>query len=434
MKILLIGSGGREHALARQLITSKRVDQLFVAPGNGGTARMAKTTNVDIPVSDLDALVDFARRETVDLTMVGPEAPLVDGVVDLLQAAGLRVYGPTKAAAQLEGSKAFSKQFMLRHQIPTGRAEIFDEFDAAMRYLRQLDTVPVIKASGLAAGKGVIVPDTREGAAVAVGRMLETGQFGAAGATILIEERLTGPEVSILAFCDGRTFRVMPSAQDHKRLMDGDRGPNTGGMGAFTPSALVTPELETLIERTILAPTLAGMATEGMPYFGVLYAGLMLTPDGPKVLEFNCRLGDPETQVLIPLLENDLVDVLEAGVEGRLDQLQLRWRKQAAVTVVMAAAGYPEEYATGHEITGVADAEESGAFVYQAGTKWKEPRLLTAGGRVLSVTALGRTVEQAAYRAYAGVKKVKFNGATYRRDIGLPYVPARPQKPRRSHR
>jgi phosphoribosylamine---glycine ligase len=418
MKILLIGGGGREHALARKLVASTQVEQLFVAPGNGGTATLARTQNVDAAIATPDALAVFAREHAVDLTVVGPEAPLTAGVVDRFQAAGLKIFGPTQAAAQLEGSKAFSKAFMLRHDIPTGRAEAFDDFDEAMRYLRQLDAVPVVKASGLAAGKGVIVPETMLSAADTVRHMLLAGRFGAAGKTIVIEERLRGPEVSVLAFTDGRNVRVMPPAQDHKRLHDDDFGPNTGGMGAFCPSPLLTTADLAAIERTILLPTVQGMAAEGLPYVGVLYAGLMLTADGPRVLEFNCRFGDPETQAIIPRLTSDLVDIFAACVAGRLDQVKPRWSSDAATTVVMASPGYPDEYPVGVQITGIDEAEAAGCIVYQAGTKWKDGRLLTDGGRVLAVTALGKSVEQAANQAYKGVELIKFNNAHYRRDIG----------------
>lgn len=420
MKALLVGGGGREHAIAHKLCQSPQLEHLYVAPGNGGTARLAKAENVAIGAEDIPALLAFAREHAIDLTVVGPEAPLVAGIVDAFQAAGLRIFGPTRAAAQLEGSKAFSKRFMQRWQIPTGQAEIFDDFDDAMRYMRAIDFVPVIKASGLAAGKGVIVPTTMEQAATAVREILLDRRFGDAGATLLVEEKLTGPEVSVLAFCDGHRARLLPTAQDHKRLRDRDQGPNTGGMGAFSPSALVTPELLAEIERTTIQPVLAGMAAEGAPYVGVLYAGLMLTPQGPRVLEYNCRLGDPETQVLLPLLESDLVEVLSACIDGALDQVHLRWRKASAVTVVMASEGYPDEYRTGLEIFGINDAEATGCTVYQAGTRLKDGRLVTAGGRVLAVTATAPTVEHAARRAYIGVQRINFAGAHYRRDIGLP--------------
>jgi phosphoribosylamine--glycine ligase len=430
MKILLIGSGGREHALARALVASSQVERLFVAPGNGGTAVLPKTQNVAIDVTDGEKLLELAAREDITLTVVGPEAPLVAGVVDQFAAQKRPIFGPSQAAAQIEGSKAFSKAFMLRHNIPTGRAEAFDDFDAAMRYLRQLDHTPVIKASGLAAGKGVVLPPSREAAAATVASMMLDHRFGEAGATVVIEERMRGPEVSVLAFSDGRSVRTMPPAQDHKRLLDGDNGPNTGGMGAFAPSALLNAAQLAEIERAILLPTVRGMAEEGMPFVGVLYAGLMLTADGPKVLEFNARFGDPEAQVLVPLLESDLVEVLLACVEGRLDQTDVRWKNEAAVTVVMAAQGYPDEYPTGHDITGIERATDAGCIVYLAGARRKEARLLTAGGRVLAVTGLGPTVEQAARHAYSGIAKIGFNGAQYRRDIGRPLPPETRSKPK----
>ncbi|MFO7632622.1 MAG: phosphoribosylamine--glycine ligase [Caldilinea sp.] len=424
MKLLLVGSGGREHAIAHKLSQSPSLDHLYVAPGNGGTARLPKSENIPIDASQIDALVAFAREHTIDLTVIGPEAPLVDGIVDAFQAAGLRIFGPSQAAAQLEGSKAFSKRFMQRWNIPTGQAGIFDDFDDAMRYMRTIDYVPVVKASGLAAGKGVLIPSTIEAAADAVRSILLDRRFGDAGATVLIEEKLSGPEVSVLAFCDGKRCAIMPTAQDHKRLLDNDRGPNTGGRGAFSPSALVTPELLDEIDHTVMQPTLDGMAAEGAPYVGVLYAGLMLTSQGPRVLEFNCRLGDPETQVLLPLLDSDLIEVLMACTDGVLDKTELRWRDEAAVTVVMASEGYPEEYRTGLEIFGIDDAEAIGCTVYHAGTRLKDGRLITVGGRVLTVTATARFVDQAARRAYTGVKRIRFAGAHYRRDIGVARAPA----------
>jgi phosphoribosylamine--glycine ligase len=420
VRILLIGNGGREHALAWRLSQSRQVTQIWVAPGNGGTQRMDKCENVPLGAGDLEALRDFAVQQQVDLTVVGPEAPLVEGVVDLFQAARVSVFGPVQAAAQIEGSKAFSKQFMQQAGIPTAQAGIFDDFDEATRYLRGLDEAPVIKASGLAAGKGVILPESKAEAAAVLQTMLLERRFGSAGETVLIEERLSGPELSVLAFCDGKTARVMPPAQD--------QGPNTGGMGAFAPSPLATAALLAEVQATILQPTLDGLAAQGTPYVGVLYAGLMLTPQGPRVLEYNCRFGDPETQVLLPLLDSDLVEVMLACVEGRLAEVDLRWRPEAAVTVVMAARGYPGEYESGVPITRIAEAEATGCRVFHAGTKWKEDRLLTAGGRVLAVTALGPTLEAAAQQAYTGVECIHFNGAHFRRDIAQ--EPPAPRKRR----
>jgi phosphoribosylamine--glycine ligase len=418
MRVLVVGNGGREHALAWKLSQSAKVAQVYVAPGNGGTEHLAKCENVTISAMDADALRAFAESHQIDLTIVGPEAPLAAGVVDRFQAAGLPVFGPTQAAAQLESSKAFSKRFMQRHGIPTGEAGIFTDFDEAVRYLRGIDAAPVIKADGLAAGKGVIVTDSKEEAAATLRSMLLERRFGAASDTVLVEERLFGREASVLAFCDGTTARLMPAAQDHKRLMDGDYGPNTGGMGAYAPSPALPPGLLREVEEQVLRPTLAGMVADGMPYRGILYAGLMLTDHGIKVLEFNCRFGDPEAQVILPLLESELTDIVFACIEGRLADAEIRWKPEAAATVVMASDGYPVEYTTGVEITGIEEAEAAGCLVFHAGTQWKDGRLLTAGGRVLAVTALGRTVRDAAAHAYRGVARVRFNEARYRRDIG----------------
>ena len=424
MQLLLIGNGGREHALAWKLAQSPQVTRVLVAPGNGGTPLPPNCENRAVEVEDLEGLVALALKEQVDLVMVGPEVPLVAGVVDRLQAAGVQVFGPNAAAARIEGSKAFSKEFMLRHNIPTGRAETFDDFDEAMRYLRGVDDVPVIKADGLAAGKGVILPSGKVDAANVLRSILMEGKFGAAGQTVLLEERLEGPELSVLVFCDGKHGHMMPPAQDHKRAWDDDTGPNTGGMGAFAPAPLATPELMQQIDELILQPTLAGMAAEGMPYVGVLYLGLMITKDGPKVIEYNCRFGDPETQVILPLLESDLVEILQACVEGRLQEVTPKWRGGAAVTVVMAAAGYPVEYETGIQITKIEDAEKLGCLVFQAGTKQAGERLLTAGGRVLAVTAVGNNLNDARSQAYKGVHAIHFNNAEYRKDIARNVVRA----------
>ena len=418
MQLLLIGNGGREHALAWKLSQSPLVTRVLVAPGNGGTALPPKCENRPVDAEDLDGLVALAQAEQVDLVMVGPEVPLVAGVVDKLQAAGIVVFGPNAAAAQIEGSKAFSKQFMLRHNIPTGKAEIFSDFDDAMRYVRGLDEAPVIKADGLAAGKGVILPSGKFDAANVLKSILIEGKFGEAGNTVLLEERLEGPELSVLAFCDGKHAIIMPPAQDHKRAWDDDAGPNTGGMGAFAPSPLATPALIKQVDETILRPTLAGMAAEGMPYVGVLYIGLMLTKDGPKVIEYNCRFGDPETQVILPLLESDLVEILQACLAGRLNEVKPVWRDASAGTIVMAAAGYPGEYDTGVMITKIEEAEQLGCLVFHAGTKLIHGRLVTAGGRVLAVTAVSKNLRDARSQAYRGVHTIHFNHAHYRKDIG----------------
>ena len=417
MQVLLIGNGGREHALAWKLEQSPLVTRVLVAPGNGGTATLPKTENVPVEMDDLDGLVTLAQAEQVDLVVVGPEAPLVAGIVDKLQAAGIRAFGPSHEAAQIEGSKAFAKAFMKRHNIPTAEAAIFTDFDEAMRYLRSVDGVPVIKASGLAAGKGVILPSGKVDAAHVLQMILLEGKFGEAGRTVLLEERLEGPELSVLAFCDGKIGVMMPAAQDHKRAWDNDTGPNTGGMGAFAPSPLATPEVMAQIEERILRPTLEGMIAEGMPYVGVLFMGLMLTADGPKVIEYNCRFGDPETEVLLPLLESDLMEILLACVEERLEQVTPRWREGAAVCVVMASGGYPDEYDVNLQITGVDTAEQLGCLIFHAGTKWRDGRLLTAGGRVLAVTAVGKNIADARSHAYGCVRKIHFTHAHFRKDI-----------------
>lgn len=417
MDLLLIGSGAREHAIAWKLSQSARVKSIFVAPGNGGTDRLVKCENIPIAADHFELLVQFARDRNIALTVVGPEAPLAGGIVDCFQDAGLPIFGPSRAAAQLEESKAFAKAFMARHGLPTAGAERFDGFADAWRYASGLDALPVIKASGLAAGKGVILPQTHEEMEAALRAMLVDGRFGHAGSMVLIEERLYGPELSVLAFCDGKSARIMPPAQDHKRLLDGDLGPNTGGMGAFVPSPLATPALIAEVEETILKPTLAGMAAEGAPYVGILYAGLILTTEGPKLLEFNCRFGDPEAQVILPLLESDLVEVMSACIEGKLDQIELSWRGGAATTVVMASGGYPDRYETGKPISGLDAAAQQGCLIFHAGTECSDGQLLTHGGRVLAVTALGETPADAAARAYAGIECIHFDGACYRRDI-----------------
>ncbi len=419
MKVLLIGNGGREHALTWKLAQSAKIEKIYVAPGNGGTTQLAKSENVSISVKELPMLRDFALEHEIDLTIVGPEAPLAAGIVDYFQAAGLRIFGPSKAAARLEGSKAFSKEFMLAQGIPTAQAHTFDNYHDAIRHLMAAQSVPVIKVSGLAAGKGVYVPDSFNDAEIALHEIYQSKRFGDAGRTVVIEERLFGPELSVLALCDGEHYVLMPAAQDHKRLRDNDEGPNTGGMGAFAPSPLATAELLAEIEKRVIRPTLIGMAKRGTPYVGVLYAGLMLTQHGIKVLEFNCRFGDPETQVILPLLESDLVDLFWACTEGELDQIEANWHPGAAGTVVMASDGYPLNYETGYPITGIGNAAQlEGVIPFHAGTTIKEGELLTAGGRVLAVSGVGDSLEDALARAYAGIEQIAFEGAFYRRDIG----------------
>ncbi len=391
VNVLIIGGGGREHALAWKLAQSPCAGRIWVAPGNGGTDPShvnsgAPIANLALDEMDFAGLIAFSRREGIGLTVVGPEAPLAGGIVDAFQDAGLRVFGPTRRAAQLEASKAFAKAFMARHAIPTGRYAAFSDHAAALAHLRETQYPVVIKASGLAAGKGVIVPSTSREAEDALHQIMIARAFGDAGAEVLIEERLTGPEVSLLAFSDGRTVVSMPPAQDHKRALDGDRGPNTGGMGAYAPAPWVTERDLAEWTRTILQPTVDGMRREGVPYTGILYAGLMLTPDGPKVLEFNCRFGDPETQVILPLLESDLLDILTACTEERLAEIEVRWRDGSAATVVAASGGYPGSYAKGLPITGVEDAGAiPSAAVFHAGTRrGDDGGLYTSGGRVLS--------------------------------------------------
>ncbi len=421
MRVLIIGGGGREHALAWKLAQSPQVQNIYVAPGNGGTTLNIPTSNLgEAMLRTPVALAAFASAENIDLTVVGPEAPLADGVVDVFQAAGLRCFGPTRAAARLECSKAYAKDFMARHHIPTAAYAVFDDYGRACAHLRTVDYQVVIKASGLAAGKGVIVPaDIREAEAALRSIMVER-TFGSAGDEVIIEERLDGPELSVLAFSDGAHAVLMPAAQDHKRAYDGDRGPNTGGMGAYAPAPLATAELLDEVQRTVLQPTLDGMQSAGTPYIGVLYAGLMLTRAGLRVLEFNCRFGDPETQVILPLLASDLADTLSDCVEGRLAAAAPRWRSGSAATVVAASGGYPGGYTTGHPIHGIEQAEAlPETVVFQAGTRRSaNGQLLTDGGRVLAVTGTGTDLRQALARAYAGIECIDFEGMHYRRDIG----------------
>ena len=415
-RILVLGGGGREHALAWKLAQSEEVGEIFVGPGNGGTA----PHNVPLDAGDLAGLVDFARGAHVDLTVVGPEAPLAAGVVDAFEAAGLRCFGPARSAAMLETSKAFSKDFMARHDIPTARHEVFEDFSSARAFVESAPWPVVIKASGLAAGKGVVVPESKAEALAALDRIMIDKAFGAAGDRVIVEERLIGEEVSILALCDGHTAVPLLPARDHKRALDGDLGPNTGGMGAYAPTHALDPEALAAIRRAVLQRTVEGMRAEGNPYVGVLYAGLMLTPDGPRVLEFNCRFGDPETQVVLPLLDADLPALMDACIDGALSEDQVRWRPGAAATVVMASEGYPGGYPRGRTITGIDAAEaHPDTLVFQAGTRLDaHGDLLTTGGRVLAVTGLGADLPQALARAYAGVDQIHFEGAHHRRDIG----------------
>jgi phosphoribosylamine---glycine ligase len=416
--ILVIGSGGREHALVWKIAQSPLVGKIYAAPGNGGTAELAQ--NIPIAATDIDQLLTFAAEKQIDLTVVGPEDPLAAGIVDRFQAAGLAVFGPTRAAAQLEASKAFAKQFMADVGIATAAYGTFIDYETAVSYVRQQSGGLVVKASGLAAGKGVIVCDDTAQAEAALAEIMLDQAFGAAGQEVVIEERLVGPELSLLAFSDGRTVLPMLPARDHKRAFDGDQGPNTGGMGAFAPPADVDEAQIETITRTVLETAVLGMAARGTPYVGVLYAGLMLTAAGPKVLEFNCRFGDPETQVILPMLASDLVEIMWACIDGRLYANLVQRRPGACATVVMTAPGYPGAYPKGVPISGLAAVEAlDDVLVFQAGTAvTDEGQLVTAGGRVLAVSGLGDDVDTAVNRAYEGVTTIHFDNAHYRRDIG----------------
>jgi phosphoribosylamine--glycine ligase len=416
MRVLLIGGGGREHALAWKIAQSPLCDALFIAPGNPGTARCG--TNVSVAVEDHDAVVRLCGSERVDFVVVGPEVPLVAGVVDDLAAAGIKAFGPSRAAAQLEGSKAFTKELCAEFGIPTAAFARFADASAAKAYVAERGAPIVVKADGLAAGKGVVVAETVAEAQAAVDMML-AGGLGSAGAEVVIEEFLEGEEASFFALCDGTRAVPLGTAQDHKRAYDGDEGPNTGGMGAYSPAPVLTPALEARVMREIVEPTLAGMRARGTPFVGVLYAGLMLTREGPKLIEYNVRFGDPECQVLMPRLKSDILAAMVAASEGRLENEALRWSDETALTVVLAAKGYPGAVEKGSEIRGVEAAEAMpGVRVFHAGTREENGRLLANGGRVLNLTALGRTVAEAQARAYAGVERIHWPEGFCRRDIG----------------
>jgi phosphoribosylamine--glycine ligase len=418
MKVLVVGSGGREHALAWKIAQSPRSPSVFVAPGNAGTAQDAQ--NVDIAATDIPRLLKFARDEKIDLTVVGPEQPLAAGIVDAFLEAKLRVFGPTKAAAQLESSKVFCKRLLRHADVPTADYRAFRDADSALHYLTQREDVPVVvKADGLAAGKGVIVCRSRDEAIQAVRRVVVEKEFGAAGDQLIIEDRLEGDEASVLAITDGHAIVTLVPAQDHKRAHDGDRGPNTGGMGAYTPTPLIDAERLHWIEEHVLVPVVHAMKRARSPFRGVLYAGLMITPQGPKVLEFNVRFGDPECQPILMRLRSDLLGVIEATVEGRLEDLPpLEWREEPAVCVVMASEGYPGKYPVGRPIRGLEEAAKlPGVKVFHAGTATADGQVVTAGGRVLSVTALGQSISEAKLHAYTAVKQIRWAGAWCRKDI-----------------
>ena len=416
MKLLVIGSGGREHAIAWKLAQSPRVQKVFVAPGNGGTATESGLENAAITA--IADLIAFARKENVQLTVVGPEAPLAAGVVDAFRDAGLKIFGPTRAAAQLESSKDFAKSFMVKHRIPTALHRTFLSADLAKAFISQRGAPIVIKADGLAAGKGVVVAASVEEAHAAIERMMMQKNLGEAGARVVVEEFLQGEEASFIVMSDGVNVLALATSQDHKRLRDGDEGPNTGGMGAYSPAPVVTPEVHARVMREIIQPAIAGMAKDGTPYAGFLYAGLMIDQQGnPKTLEFNCRLGDPETQPMVLRLKSDLLELVEAAIEGRLDEAQAEWDRRAALGVVLAAQGYPEEPRRGDRIEGIPGPAQD-CRVFHAGTRLNGKRLVTSGGRVLCVTALGDSIRIARARAYEALEGIRFAGMQYRKDIG----------------
>ena len=418
MKILLIGGGGREHALAWKLAQSPKVESILAAPGNPGIAELPKCECVALNLDDLEKVADFAEDNGIDLTVVGPEATLVAGIADVFKRRGLPVFGPSKAAAQLEGSKAFSKELMAKYDIPTAFFKVCEDIETAKAYVEEKGAPIVVKADGLAAGKGVVVAMTKEEALAAIDDMMGDQIFGNAGARVVLEEFMEGEEASLLAFTDGKTVVPMIAAQDHKRIFDNDEGPNTGGMGTYAPAPVMTDVLRLKATERVLKPVVAAMAEEGTPYQGCLYAGLMINGDSVKVVEFNCRFGDPETQVIMPLLDGDLADIMLACATGSLDEVEVAWHDKAAVCVVMASGGYPGKYENGKEITGLADANaDEATVVFHAGTKAVDGKIVTAGGRVLGVTSVDKNIRDARDRAYAAVEKVKFDQVFYRKDI-----------------
>lgn len=417
MKVLVIGSGGREHALVWKIAQSPRLNRIFCAPGNAGIARLAECLN--IKAEDIPGLLDFARKDRIDLTVVGPEAPLTAGLVDHFEQAGLRVFGPSQAAAEIEGSKVFCKELLRKYGIPTGGFAVFNEPVLAKEYVREQPLPVVLKAEGLAAGKGVIIAQTVDEAVGAIDRIMVEREFGAAGDRLLIEECLVGQEASVMAFVDGTHLSPMVPAQDHKRVFDSDEGPNTGGMGAYSPVPAVTEDLYEVAVNRILQPTVEAMAKEGRTYRGVLYAGVMLTAEGPKVLEYNCRFGDPETQVVLPRLNSDLLEIMEACVDGSLDRVQPEWSDKTAVCVVMASGGYPGDYEKGKDLQGLqAAAAFEGVTLFHAGTTEKHGCVVTDGGRVLGVTALGDGFRDTIEKVYSAAGQIRFEGMHLRQDIG----------------
>ncbi|WP_041643991.1 phosphoribosylamine--glycine ligase [Mahella australiensis] len=416
MKVLIIGSGGREHALAWKIAQSHEVDEIYCAPGNGGISDIARC--IDIKATDIDGVVNFAKQNAIDLTVVAPDDPLAMGMVDALEAVGCRAFGPRRDAAAIEASKAFAKQLMHKYNIPTAKYEVFDDYEKAAAYVEKCPVPIVIKADGLALGKGVTVAMDRQDALAALKSIMLDKVFKEAGSRVVIEQYLTGHEVSVLAFSDGKTVVPMISAQDHKRAYDGNKGPNTGGMGAIAPSPYYTPDVKQRVEREIIYPTIAAMAAEGRLFKGVLYFGLMLTDDGPKVLEYNARFGDPEAQAVLPLLKSDLVGIMEAIIDGRLDEIKVAWYDKAAACIVLASGGYPAHYTTGYPIMGLDDIDDPDVIVFHAGTKKEGNIYYTAGGRVLGVTAVADNLDTALGKAYESVQKIKFKDMHYRKDIG----------------
>ncbi|MBL8100239.1 MAG: phosphoribosylamine--glycine ligase [Anaerolineales bacterium] len=413
MNVLIIGSGGREHALAWKVAQSPRLTKLYIAPGNPGTSSCGE--NVLVDVSNHESVIHFCKEKKIDLVIVGPEIPLADGLVDSLSDANIRCFGPSQAAAEIEASKVFSKNFMARNQIPTARYVTFSDFEEAVDHIHKIDYPVVIKASGLAAGKGVILPETLEESISALEAMLVKNEFASAGTEVVIEEKLIGQEVSLMAFSDGEHCVTMIPAQDHKQLLDGDQGPNTGGMGTYAPAPVLTNELLKEAIEKVLQPTIDGMRREGRKFIGVLYAGLMLTKDGIRVLEFNCRFGDPETQVVLPLLETDLMEILEACVDGKLKDINIKWKDVAAVCVVLASKGYPEKAENGKLVTFKELPKD--LFCFHAGTKFDGDKIVTSGGRVFGLTALGNDIANAVENVYSNINKVSFDGMQYRKDI-----------------
>lgn len=418
MNVLMIGSGGREHALIKAILKSPRLEKLYCAPGNGGISRDAQC--VDIPVMDKEKMVAFAKENSIDLAFVAPDDPLAAGMVDAFEEAGIRAFGPNAAAAVIEASKVFSKNLMKKYGIPTAEYEVFDNSADAIAYVKGNNIAPVVvKADGLALGKGVIIAQTVEDAEKAIKSIMEDKKFGESGNKVVIEEFLTGPEVSVLSFTDGKTVKPMVSSKDHKRALDGDKGLNTGGMGTISPNPYYTDELADECMETIFKPTIEAMQKEGRPFKGCLYFGLMMTPKGPKVIEYNARFGDPEAQVVLPRLKTDILDIIDAVIDEKLDEIDIEWSDDCSACVVMASGGYPESYKKGIEMFGMDDnGQVEGATVYHAGTKYSDGKFYTNGGRVLGVTATGKTLDEALEKAYAAIEKISFDGAHYRHDIG----------------